>query len=382
MSCDLRVLLLADTHLGFDLPSRPRVKRRRRGLDFLANYAAALEPAFSGEIDLVVHGGDVFDRASVESAIAYQAFEPLRRVADRGVPVFIVPGNHERSRLPHARFAHHPNVHVFDRPRTFALEVRGKPVALTGFPYERRNVRTQFPALLEEARWRSEPAALRLLCMHHCVEGATVGPANFTFTTAEDVIRVRDVPAEFAAVLSGHIHRHQVITTDLRRRPLETPVLYPGSVERTSLAEIGEPKGFMVVNIGSSGDARVGWSFHHLPARPMIREAIVADGKSASALELAVRAIVEAAPNDAVLSIRVDGTLTDAQWQGLAAARLREFVPETMNVEIRPNAGTFVNSHAVTSSPRSRRSRPAPHPRASGSEAAMAVAESRSKNGQ
>jgi DNA repair exonuclease SbcCD nuclease subunit len=32
----IKVLLLADTHLGFDLPSRPRSERRRRGPDFFA----------------------------------------------------------------------------------------------------------------------------------------------------------------------------------------------------------------------------------------------------------------------------------------------------------------------------------------------------------
>src|SRR5262245_55954218 len=72
VSKDVRILLLADTHLGFDLPSSPRVGRRRRGHDFLANYALALEPALSGEVDLVVHGGDVFDRSSVPSSVAYQ----------------------------------------------------------------------------------------------------------------------------------------------------------------------------------------------------------------------------------------------------------------------------------------------------------------------
>ena len=92
-------------------------------------------------------------------------------------------------------------------------------------------------------------AEYRVLCLHHCVEGATVGPANFTFTTASDVIRVRDVPGEFAVVLSGHIHRHQVITNDLRGRAIDTPILYPGSIERTSLAEIDETKGFMLLNI-------------------------------------------------------------------------------------------------------------------------------------
>ena len=55
MSDAVRILLLADSHLGFDLPVRPRVERRRRGHDFLANYASALQPALDGEVDIVVH---------------------------------------------------------------------------------------------------------------------------------------------------------------------------------------------------------------------------------------------------------------------------------------------------------------------------------------
>ena len=45
MATDVRILLLADSHVGFDLPLAPRVARRRRGHDFLANHSAALEPA-------------------------------------------------------------------------------------------------------------------------------------------------------------------------------------------------------------------------------------------------------------------------------------------------------------------------------------------------
>ena len=40
----VRVLLVADTHIGFDDPLRPRVQRRRRGPDFLANFERALAP--------------------------------------------------------------------------------------------------------------------------------------------------------------------------------------------------------------------------------------------------------------------------------------------------------------------------------------------------
>ena len=336
MGDTVRILLVADSHLGFDLPVRPRVERRRRGHDFLANYARALEPAVAGHVDVVIHAGDVFDRSSVVTSLAYQAFEPLRRIADRGVPVFVVPGNHERSRLPHLRFAQHPDVHIFAAPRTVVVEASGVRIALSGFPYERRNVRARFRELLEQTRWSEHDADIRLLCVHHCVEGATVGPADYTFTTAEDVIRTRDIPPAFAAVLSGHIHRHQVLTTDLGGRALTTPVLYPGSIERTAFAEIGETKGFLMLDVGlEAGVPRVRWEFRELPARPMLRRELNAGSMSAAALAAAVEAILTAAPDDAVLSIRLSGALAEEHWRAVSPSRLRALQP-AMTVEIVP----------------------------------------------
>jgi len=53
-------------------------------------------------------------------------------------------------------------------------------------------------------------------------------------------------------------------------------------------------------------------------------------------LDAAVRSIVAAAPSDAVISIRLSGQLSDEHWPMLSAARLRSFVPATMNLEISP----------------------------------------------
>ena len=332
----VRILFLADTHLGFDLPTRARIQRRRRGHDFLANYATALEPALAGEVDLVIHGGDVFNRSRPPTSVAWQAFEPLRRVADKGVPVFVVPGNHERGRIPQIRFAQHPRIHLFDRPRTFTLDVRGVRFAIAGFPSERNDVRTQFPDLVDATRWRKVDADAKLLCIHQCVEGATVGPNDFTFTTAADVIRGRDIPDGFSAVLSGHIHRHQILTHDLRGRPIAAPVLYPGSIERTSIAEADEAKGFMIVDLTCDGPTpQIDWQFRHLPARPLVRRELVLEGVAGHSLEAAIGAIIADCAADAVLTLRVVGTLTDHGRRVLAAANLRRLAPPTMNVELK-----------------------------------------------
>lgn len=309
----MRVLFVSDTHLGFDLPAHPRVARRRRGDDFFDNFERALAPALAGEVDVVVHGGDLHFRSKVSAALAAAALAPLRRVADHGVPVLLVPGNHERSRLPFPLLALHPKLHVFDRPRTFVLEARGVRVAFAGFPYA-REVRSRFSTLLDETGHAQADAHVRLLCLHHCIEGATCGPGTFTFRFGDDVIQRRALPSGFAAVLSGHIHRHQVL-------PGTPPVVYAGSVERTSFAEVDEVKGAVRLELTRAGLERL--SFHPLPARPMVVRELDLAERSESETRLLVARALEATPDDAVVQLRLHGGPSPAtEW--LSAAALRE----------------------------------------------------------
>lgn len=225
----VRILLLADTHLGLD----------EKHFDA---YARALDHA--RDVDLVVHGGDVLYRSQVKPGLVFRAFEPLKRIADRGVPVVVVPGNHERSAIPYPLLVMHPRIHIFDRPRTFTLQLNDTSVAISGFPCERNGVRERFSALLDAC----EPARadVQLLALHQSVEGARVGPVDFMFRNGPDVIPRRAIPRRFAAVLAGHIHRHQVLDAG-------APVFYPGATERTSYAEAKETKGCVKLTLDRTG---------------------------------------------------------------------------------------------------------------------------------
>ena len=250
----IRVLLIADTHLGL-------------GEDFFRAYELALAPAVRGEVHLLIHGGDVFYRSRVKPGLVLRVFQPLKRIADSGVPVIVVPGNHERSAIPFPFLAMHPGIHLVDRPRTISLSIRGVDVAVAGFPCQRNGVRDSFRALVEGTSWQSVRSTLRVLCFHQSVEGATVGPANFVFRANPDVISGRAIPPAFAAVLAGHIHRHQVLSADLSGRPMAAPVLYPGSTQRTSAAEHGEAKGYVTMDFQPSDDGKGflrEWRFHPL----------------------------------------------------------------------------------------------------------------------
>lgn len=334
----LRVLLLADTHLGFDLPLRPRVERRRRGPDFFANFDRALATARRGEVDLVVHGGDLLFRSRVRRELVYRAFEPLIEVAGGGVPVVIVPGNHERSAIPYPLLAAHPGIHILDRPRTVLLEAGGCDVAVAGFPFQRHRARALFPELLSQTGWRDRPSSVRLLCLHQTVEGAQVGPSGYTFRSGADVIRGRDIPDGFAAVLAGHIHRRQVLTADLSGRPLAAPVLYPGSIERTSAAERHEPKGYMILDLqpDTSGGRLERWRFHKLPTRPMIDLEIDGEGLDDRRLaERLRRSFISLDPN-AIVRLAVHGRPGAQEARILEAASLRSLAPATMTITYRP----------------------------------------------
>jgi DNA repair exonuclease SbcCD nuclease subunit len=225
-------------------------------------------------------------------------------------------------------------LHVFRSPETVLVERAGLRVAFAGLPHL-RDVRSSFARALAATGYRDAPADARVLCLHQCVEGATCGPPpGFTFRDGGGVVPARALPGDVAVVLCGHVHRHQVLRRDLSGRPLPAPVVYAGSVERTSFAEREETKGYVVATIagGGAGGRLAGLTFHPLPTRPMrVHEIEAAD---AGAVEHQVREAIAAAPEHALLQLRVPGELLGAQV--LRAARLRALAPPTVEVTVAP----------------------------------------------
>ncbi len=333
----IKILFLADTHLGFDYTFKPRVKRRRRGVDFFRNFERALEPAYRGEVDLVCHGGDIFYRSKVPARLVDMAFEPLRKIAEKGVPVYIVPGNHERSMIPFRILAAHPHIFIFEKPMCYCVEIRGHRCVLAGFPFIRDGIRDKFKRILHKTGWRDMRAATYILCMHQSVDGCTMGPRNYTFRGGADVVNIHDIPPEFCCVLSGHMHRWQVLDRDLARIPCATPVLYPGSIERTSFAEKDEKKGYLILQINSYDEEMnqpFQWQFNELPVRPMVQLEYDATANGTMHFETWLRERMSRIPEDSVVKIRIRGEPSPAVLKMIRADTIRSRVPMTMNVSV------------------------------------------------
>jgi DNA repair exonuclease SbcCD nuclease subunit len=219
------------------------------------------------------------------------------------------------------------------------MELGGGSVALSGFPFQ-RNARDSIESLIEMTDFARADADLRLLCIHEAVEGAQVGPSDFTFRHGPDVIPGRMIPGNFAAILSGHIHRSQILTHDLSGRKMAAPVIYPGSIERTSFAERKEDKHYVLLEFEPDGSAKgklSGIQFVQLPARPMVSIEVDPGKFVREELEGYLKTEFSNVDPDAIVRLKILGEMTNETAPVLRAPYLRELAPVTMNVSLSIN---------------------------------------------
>lgn len=245
----MRVLHLTDTHLGAEMQTWGHPRGWRRAIDCASAFERALEPAMRGEVDLVVHSGDVFDRSSPPAEAVAYAQRLLSAVA-RCVPVVVIAGNHDRRGVrPH--LVSTPGLHLVDEPTRLVFGA----LALGLVPYRR-----------EAAAW-SEDARLAvgtgvdLLVAHQSFDGARVPGFVFRHGHHAETVGASGLPAGVAHVMCGHLHPRQEV------RLGAATIVHPGSTVRTSFVEGPAAKGYALWALGR----RVSWRFVDLPERPLVR---------------------------------------------------------------------------------------------------------------
>lgn len=352
MPSGLRILHVADSHIGADLPRR-RGARPRRGDDIVDSYRRALGHAVTAGVDLVIHAGDVFDTPDPGDGAILAATEPLLGLASAGIPVVIVPGNHERSALPHTLLLAHPLIHVIDQPRTTVLRCRGQRVAIAGIPCLRRQATQRFGLALESTAWQKAGGDVNILVVHQAFDGARCGPANFRFRTCEDVLAPDAVPPAFHYVAAGHVHRHQLLAGGPHG---ETPLVYAGSSDRISFAEVDEPKGAVLVEF-REGAARPRFLEHTVRAMAVVP--LDVSGLSAAHVVARVLHALAALPSDAVVQVRLTGRATRQALAGLELTRAIRAAFPRMLVSVAPQSIEWVDARdAILSAGPSRSTSP------------------------
>lgn len=323
MSAPLRILHLADSHIGAHLPRRPRLERPRRGDDLITAYRTVLGRARELAVDLIIHAGDLFDEPNPSGHALTAAAAPLLELAADGFPIVVVPGNHERSVLPATVLLAHPRIHIAAQPTTVRFRLRGCTIAVAAVPCIRRGSGAAFERHLAATGWADEPADLHILAAHQAFDCARCNSSTYCFRTGEDVIARDGLPSAFAYIACGHIHQHQVLTTSAG-----IPLVYAGSCERVSFAEREEPKGCVLVEFHGGG------AEHHFlehPVRPMCVVPIDISGLTRRELRDALVEAVAGLPPRAVAALRLTGAASAGALENLGIAEtLRQQRPEAL----------------------------------------------------
>lgn len=245
----MKLLHLTDTHLGIRRSFEGAHVGWSRDLDHAAAMERALEPALRGEVDVVVHSGDVFDRSRPPKSAIETADRLLRAVA-RQVPTFVIPGNHDRHGVCRTLPVTAPGLTVCDRPTR--IVIGGVAIALV--PYRR------VPSAWTHAAEQAIGPGADWLVAHQGFDGQAVPGLTFRVGSPADTLGAEHIPTGISHILGGHIHPRQAVQLN------GCTVVTPGSTERTSWSEAQQTKGFAIWD----SDAPVPWRFVDLPSRPML----------------------------------------------------------------------------------------------------------------
>ena len=98
---DLVIAHISDTHLGYRAYFRSDADGRNlRSIDVEDAFRAVVDDVIRhGDIDLIVHSGDVFHQSRPTWSAIRCFIEHTRRLEQLGVPIIVIAGNHDTAQL-------------------------------------------------------------------------------------------------------------------------------------------------------------------------------------------------------------------------------------------------------------------------------------------
>src|SRR5690606_36317934 len=100
MTRPLRIAHISDTHLGYRaLPQQdPLTCRNQRSIDVELAFSSAIDDILRQEVDLIIHGGDVFHQSRPNWHAVRHFVMEIRRIERAGIPTVVIAGNHDTPR--------------------------------------------------------------------------------------------------------------------------------------------------------------------------------------------------------------------------------------------------------------------------------------------
>lgn len=237
---EIRFIHAADLHLDSPMVGLKhfpdRMFKRLQESTFQA-LEKIITRAIAENVDFVIFAGDIFDIQDRSIRAQSRFRKEMEKLQKKGIPSFVVHGNHDHLSGTWAHLNLPSNVEVF------GPEVEMKPfysnsgtvVHLYGFSYLERHVHDR---KIEEYE-KVPNADFHIGILHGNLEGS-MEHGNYAPFQLKDLYN-----KEFDYWALGHIHKRSILSE-------EPPIVYPGNIQGRNKKELGI-KGCYLVEMSESG---------------------------------------------------------------------------------------------------------------------------------
>ncbi len=282
----MRFIHCGDTHLG-----RSNFRLEERKQDFFKAFEKVVDTAIKQEVDFVVHSGDLFDVGKPSITTMIKCIKQLKRLKKHGIPFFVVWGSHDVS-LTESPVQLLDELDLAVNLADSRYHKDGDKILLTGeiingcficgMPGRRVNARGMYEG------FEVKPGGkYNIFVFHHTISEADNITADIPMSL---------LPPGFDYYAGGHWHKRCEFSYG------KGIVVYPGSTEFNTADEMGEERGFYIVDEGEKK-----W------VKSNSRNATVKELKVECSAEEVNRLCIESLPEEGdgeMVIIRLKGRLT------------------------------------------------------------------------
>lgn len=320
----IRVVLTSDNHLGrYYAKMSPsllagRRKRLRRAFEEVVEFAC------QNDTDLFLIAGDLFDTPNPRNIERAYVADALRRLHEHDVTVIGIGGNHDTPRssteqggyVPQSIYSELGFLHFFDESVTvepWMGEIAGVKVAVGGITPSPNLLPEHDP--LEKVEFEAKDADVRILLMHHAIEGTIHPDAQEAILSRASIEALQDVDYLFV----GNVHCYATFVLGGKC------VVVPGATEWMDFGDREDGKaGFVYFDIDPE---RPGKAPEYIPISPQPRELVPIraselDQEDPTATVLS--RLAEAGGEETLLKLRIEGAIPRGVFTRLDTQRIEE----------------------------------------------------------
>ena len=241
----IRFIHAADAHI--DSPLKGLEAHDGAPVDILRGatrraFENLIQLAIDEAVDFMIISGDLYDGDWKDYSAGLFFRRQMVRLSDRGIPVYLIAGNHDAASVISRKLSLPENVHVFSTRTAESKEVPGHPAVIHGRGFPNRavpeNLVPDYPAAVQ--------GRFNIGLLHTSLTGRS-GHDTYAPCSEADLCQKN---YDYWAL--GHIHQPEVI----RRGPW---IVFAGNCQGRDVRESG-PHGCWLVTVKDSLDVdRVDW---------------------------------------------------------------------------------------------------------------------------